>query len=106
MLLEVVVTVTTLRRLSNTLSSVVFETGVPARVKAVKAFVKDAVCALLDQLGVSMESMRVSILVVESSSVSLRETMVDAAANAAPSPSGSSSSWTDERAISDRKARS
>ena len=55
----------------------------PARVRAVRVFVRDAVCELLDQLGVSTESMRDSIVVIDSSSVSFRETMVGAAAHAA-----------------------
>ena len=74
-------------------------------------FAKDAVCTLLDQLGVSTESMRDSIVVIDSSSVPLKETMVGAATHAALSPSrplfsvGSSSSRGDDSATSDRNAR-
>ena len=56
--------------------------------KAVRVFVNDAAFALLDELTVSAESMMASVIVVsESSSDSLRETLVDAAAHTTPSPS-------------------
>ena len=81
-------TVTTLFRLLTTSSKVVFVTGAPASVKAVRVFVNDAACALPDQFGVSAESIIASIIVVsESSSDSLEEALVDAAAHATPSPS-------------------
>ena len=91
----------------------VFATGIPARVRVVRVFVRDAVCALLDQLGVATESMRDSIVVIDSSSVSLKEAMVDAATHAALSHScsplasvGSGVARADDSATSDRNARS
>ena len=81
-----------------------FATGIPAKVRAVRLFVRDAVCAMLDQLGVCTESMKYSDAVIDSSSVSLKETMVGATTHAALSPSTrplassmSRSSWAEER---------
>ena len=72
-------------------------------VKAVRVFVKEAACALSEHFGVSAEPIIASIMVVrESSSDSLSENLVDAAAHVIPSPScrsptfvGSGSSWSD-----------
>ena len=70
-------------------------------------------CALLDQLGVSTESTRDSVVVNDSSSVSLKETMVGATTHAALSPSCrplvypvSGVARADDSATSDRNARS
>ena len=84
---EAVITVTTFRRLVSTWSSVVFATGIRAKVRAVIVFGRDDVCAPLDQLCVSMESMTDPIVNIDASSVSLKETVVDATAHAALSPS-------------------
>ena len=81
------VTTTTHRRLDNTSSIEVLTTGTPARVKAVRALVRDSFCALLVQLGVAADSIRGSKVVTDSSLVSLKETCVAPTAHVAPLPS-------------------